>query len=150
MSQILLVTHVAPKPMRSGGEHRTYQILRDLEKVVGQGNVILFDPRQPARPSNSDLRSVLKIPWRVKHLVKRIGEMRENASQIFLETGFSMKKFTYRGSVERYEEAIRKVRPAVCVVQHAACAWMVPINKKQGIPTIACPQNLDAIDQSIP
>jgi len=47
MPKVLLITHLSPNPLRSGGENRSYQILHDLQSAVGADNVSVFDPRAP-------------------------------------------------------------------------------------------------------
>src|SRR5262249_38276202 len=47
-----------------------------------------------------------------------------------------------------YEQQISRLNNAVCVIEHAEFAELIPINRKYKIPTISCTQNLDALSQN--
>ncbi|MBK8048546.1 MAG: hypothetical protein IPK16_16370 [Anaerolineales bacterium] len=49
--------------------------------------------------------------------------------------------------IDRYFQRIRELpRPLVCVVKHSAFARIAWDNRRLGIPTVACPANLEALD----
>ncbi len=49
----------------------------------------------------------------------------------------------------RYRDRVRSLpRPLVCVVRHSAFARLAWTNRSLGIPTVACPANLEALDQA--
>lgn len=153
MGDVLFVTHILPNTLSSGGEHRTYQIHRELIDLAGDDHVHLFDPRlvatDPKRVERLNNPPPIRIPWRVRQFFRRVRAIADNPYRLFLETGFTMRKFGHRGLVARYQAALARFRPTLCVVQHAACAWMVPLNRERGIRTLVCPQNLDSIDHSL-
>ena len=48
--------------------------------------------------------------------------------------------------VSHYADVVRDMtQPAVCLIEHACFAGLLPINAKCGIPTVCCPQNLDSL-----
>ena len=39
---MLVISHFVPSPVGDGGNHRAYQIVHDLDQVVGTGNVVVL------------------------------------------------------------------------------------------------------------
>jgi hypothetical protein len=49
--------------------------------------------------------------------------------------------------MQRYSKSAGELKaPAICVIEHASFSRLVPLNRELSIRTIACPQNLEALD----
>jgi glycosyltransferase involved in cell wall biosynthesis len=145
MPKVLLITHLSPNPLRSGGENRSYQILHDLQSAVGADNVSVFDPRAP----KGGARRGVRIPWRLEYALRRLRVIVfENPYRVFGETHFSMTKFDHPELITKYRAAVDACQPDLVVTQHSACLWSLPFQRQRGIPTLVCPQNFDALDDN--
>lgn len=144
MPSILYVTHLAPRPLRSGGESRAYQILVDLQTLVGETNVHVFDPNVP---KGGGERRGFRLPWKVERALRR-GRViaKENPYRVFYETHFTMYKFDHAGLLDKYRAAFDAAKPDIVVVSHAACLWTLPFQRERGIKTVVVPHNFDSLD----
>jgi glycosyltransferase involved in cell wall biosynthesis len=145
MPKVLLITHLPPNPLRSGGENRSYQVLHDLQTAVGVENVVVFDPRVPKGAARRGVR----VPWRIAYALRRLRVvLRENPYRVFGETQFSMTKFDHPELITKYRAAFDAFQPDLVVTQHSACLWSLPFQRQRGIPTLVCPQNFDSLDDN--
>src|SRR5258705_6715451 len=51
---LIFVTTLTPSEVGHGGQHRSYQILVELEQIVGHGQVLLFTKQQMLQAMEQD------------------------------------------------------------------------------------------------
>lgn len=183
----VFVSHFVPSAVGNGGNHRAYQILHDLEQIVGAENVLLVSwpewsrlmADQLAQEARSSARRPLaiarrvgrKIPplrWAVRlgrrvgrkipplqwvvrlgrHLRQRLPLLAvDHPVDLFIGRGQTAKQFSSAGFLTYYREQVaRLASAAVCLIEHPGFSDILPINRQLDIPTIACPQNIEAFD----
>ena len=146
-----------------GGNHRTYQIVNDLTECVGAGQVtvISFEAWRAslgdAPKSKKAHSAVLQSPsfWaRLKFMLKyRIPYLRVTHPVDLLQNEWSLPaKLSHPEFVAYYRQRIKALpRPLGCVIENAAfTAGLCPVNQEQGVPMVACPQNLESWDRHLP
>lgn len=121
-----------------GGCHRSYQIWWDCVQTVGAENVHVI-PYVKRRPSR--LRR-----WSIRGSMARQNPLSVVApSPVAWELAGSVRRSEALG---RYEAYLRtQGAPALCLVEDAV--WfhgVVLANRRLGVPTWACPQNLESLD----
>lgn len=140
---VLFVTHSAPDPTGNGGNHRTYQILHDLQAAVGTRNVVVVSSEAWRKECVDGGASAPPIRKRLKNRLERYAE---NPLRAIRLTGFATRGCLNHEFVPRYEALAESVRkPAVAVIGHPDFAELTAINRRLGIPTIGCPQNLESL-----
>jgi glycosyltransferase involved in cell wall biosynthesis len=177
-ASVLFVSQHDPDPVGDGGNHRAYQVCRDLAAAAGDGRVVVVSwsrwrrsqPLPGVAQAPAGLRAGLRrrgqqyAPARaaariVRSLRRRISRLHERLP--FLTAGHPVDLLAGRGTVGRtffswefaaHYQAIaeRAQQPAVCIIEHASFAQLVPINRRLGIPTVSCTQNLEAFDTGAP
>jgi hypothetical protein len=152
--KVIYVTTLTPAEIGHGGVHRSYQILHELEQIVGPGQVLLFTKHQllaqTEHDENHDHRHYLQTGRRLTQWAshragsaKRIlGNPYRLIQRTQFATGIHPSLRTY------YEGQVRNLSAAVCVMEHAEFGDLIAINQKYKIPTISCTQNLDAFSQN--
>ena len=153
MLNVICVSRFAPDPIGHGGHHRAYQVVNDLQAAVGQANVWVYEPQliltQPAAPRQPGgplgLRQRLALLLR---FLRYKGNPYRFLSYILSNT-FAGRSTFGRYSGEHYERFLKQVpQPAVGFVDHPAQSGFIEINRRHGLPTVACPQNLETLDLS--
>jgi hypothetical protein len=141
MTSVILVTPHVRSDIGHGGIHRTYQLAHDLESIVGRENFTLVTFSQASASKFGKVASYLnRIRRRLKaywgNPIKLLG-FSPYFPNIYYEPEF----------MARYEHQISHVeRPAVCVIEHTGFSDLISINKRHGIPTVSCVQNLESFD----
>lgn len=172
MASAVFVTPFVPSPVGHGGDHRAYQILRDLEHVVGGGNVVVVRWRQErrsptAKAAQTSARSANPSP--VRRIGRRIPplrfayrawrRLRQRAPFLFAEhpidplggAGAISRRYATPGFVDHYRQVVERVAcPAICVIEHVSFIDVLPINSRLGIQTVACIQNVESFDKAVP
>ena len=147
MTTAIFVTQFVPSDIGHGGDHRAYQILHDLELVVGKNNVELISfPRweQEHAPPRSNLNVWTFMARDVK---RRIAYYRENPARILANTVYTPKRFSIPDFLAHYRNMVKDIKkPAVCIIEHTGFAELINLNSQYGIPTISCIANLEAFD----
>ncbi|HLY29187.1 MAG TPA: hypothetical protein VKQ72_22770 [Aggregatilineales bacterium] len=147
----VFLTYVAPNPVGGGGYHRSYQVHYELLNIFGADNVKVLNPKEVLRSSRHGVAlAPNKRPSRIINLLKarlrRFQAARENPFRLFVDTEFSLRRFSHPKFLYHYENYVKsKERPDLCIVDHAGFYGVLQINRKYGIPTIACTQNLDSL-----
>jgi glycosyltransferase involved in cell wall biosynthesis len=138
----VLVCHQVPAPVGHGGHRRAYQIRRDLEDALGADNVQVADNLWNHYPGPG-LRN---LPFRVR---RTVSPFLENPLKLVARTRFASTLYSLPPFHSYYEALLDGIRgPAVSIIEHAAFSALLPINARHGVPTVACTQNLEALDMS--
>lgn len=153
---IVLVTQFHPDPKGHGGNHRAYQIHHDLLGCVKPESItcINFDSQDGSRqawhnrkapnPATNRLNILLKerLPYlRAAHPIEKL------MNKWFMFDHFSQPEFSrhYAARVENLP------RPLICIMENAGFGpGVLPFNKKNNIPTLICPQNIESWDRLLP
>ncbi len=153
--KVLYVTTLTPSEIGHGGVHRSYQILHELEQVVGPGQVLLFTKHellaQTEQNENHDQGHPLGTGPRLKqwasHRAGTAKRILSNPYRLIQRTQFAT---GIHPSIRNYyERQVKNLGGAVCVMEHAEFGDLIAINQKYNIPTISCTQNLDAFSQNL-
>jgi hypothetical protein len=150
---VIYVTTVTPSAVGHGGQHRSYQILFELEEIVGRGQILLFTKEQMLKTMAEDGGSKKgsaqtrgKLSQWASHRVGTVKRIAQNPYRLIHRTQFATGIHpSIRGN---YEREIKKLSKAVCVLEHAEFGDLISVNQKYGIPTVSCTQNLDAFSQN--
>jgi len=146
MPSAIVVTPFRPSAIGHGGDHRTYQIVKDLELIVGEGGVAVIEVGrgQELVYAGRHLRPRLSFTRRV---ARRVALVLENPLTLVARNTFSAKCFSHPEWLSAYKEIVSAAEtPRVCVVEHAGLVDLVQVNQALGIPTVACVQNLETLD----
>jgi glycosyltransferase involved in cell wall biosynthesis len=150
---VIFVTTVSPSEVGHGGQHRSYQILFDLEEIVGRSQVLLFTKQQMletmAGGRGSEEGSIQRRSRFSQWASHRAGSARRiarNPYRLIHRTQFATG--IHPRIRNDYESEIKNLPKAVCVLEHAEFGDLIPINEKHGIPTVSCTQNIDAFSQN--
>jgi hypothetical protein len=155
MTSLLFVTRFTPSEVGHGGDHRAYQIVHDLEQVAGGRVIVVTAPILWWQAEFSGSRPAQSRPGRqwdrsrafVLRKRRRMHIYGENPLKLLADTGYT----THGYSLSTFEADYARLAgtapaPAVCVLEHTGFANLIPINTRYGLPTIACPANLDSLD----
>jgi hypothetical protein len=196
----LFVTLYTPDPNGNGGNHRSYQILYDLQDAFGSENVTYTNYNHWYRgvepPASPDAKPVkprktwverlrdkvqLRTKWRSVwkewrnqlRLFRRLklnhvhspnsdgtnssveGEavfrilknpLEDNVFRSVYSTHYETNRYSRTEFTRHYRSLLKQHEPDVVVIEHSGFIDVIDHNKKHGIPTIICPQNLDALD----
>ncbi|MDT4898870.1 MAG: hypothetical protein QOH25_3947 [Acidobacteriota bacterium] len=153
---VIYVTHATPSNVGNGGMHRSYQILHELEELVGKDRVLLLTRQilqtryeeKEAQNSNGLFKSRRKIEQWISFRSGTVARVIKNPYRILNRTVFgaglmppAIKDF--------YENEMRGLSgKAVCLIDHAEFTELIQINQKFNIPTISCTQNLDGLSDN--
>ena len=138
----ILVCHQVPKPVGHGGHRRAYQIRRDLEDALGAENVVVADHIWNHYPAPG----WRNFPFRMR---RRIAPYVENPLKLVARTQFASGLYALPPFHGYYEGLLRDLgQPAVSIIEHAGFSGLLPINRRHGVPTVACIQNVEAFDMS--
>ena len=149
--KVIYVTPLTPSEVGHGGVHRSYQILHELEQIVGPENVLLFTKHQLlAQTNHTEGQAIVnngsKLKQWASHRTGTAKRILKNPYRLIQRTKFAT---GIHPSIRSYYEAqVKNLGRAVCVMEHAEFGDLIPVNQKHGIPTISCTQNLDAFSQN--
>lgn len=159
---IIIVTHFTPAAAGNGGQHRSYQILWDCTRAVGEENVVVLSwDSWLSSLSRTDKASVLaeclagirSLPGgrRFLRFLRRLSNSfvraRYNIWQLISPTYYSPVMYSNPRFLAAYREKIRHLGiPLVCIVEHSGFSDIVRLNSDAGIPTISCLHNLESLD----
>jgi hypothetical protein len=152
--KVIYVTTLTPSEIGHGGVHRSYQILHELEQIVGAGQVLLFTKHQllaqtePNEDHNQShiLQTGRRIAQWASHRAGSAKRILGNPYRLIQRTQFATGIHPNLRSY--YEGQVRTLGNAVCVMEHAEFGDLIRINQKYKIPTISCTQNIDAFSQN--
>ncbi len=91
------------------------------------------------RISKSIRRNVARVP-------KALGSYAENPLKLLANTDYTTRSCSSAEFRARYERILDQTHPIACVLEHTTFADLIPLNARRNIPTLCCPQNLEAFD----
>jgi len=151
MPHIIYVTATEPNPIGHGGNHRAYQITYELMRRFGAEAVTVLNYQYRWSNANNTAtaaRTPKQSPWTQLQLL--IARTRENPFKFFGDTYFSIDKFSDPTFLHRYEQIIRTAPPELCVIDSVCFSAIVRLNRRYGIPTVACCHDVMALDTMDP
>jgi hypothetical protein len=153
--RIVLVARAAPNAIGGGGSHRTYQLQWDLQQAFGAENVktLSWTEWKETRASRAVSPKLplqrLRRLLHVQQILDSIAYYRENPARLYAKTTYSPRRYSKSGFMQHYLNVITKsFVPDLCIVEHSGLGDIIDYNIKHNIPTIASPQNLEALDTS--
>ncbi len=147
MTKVVFVTRFSPSPVGHGGQHRAYQIVHDLRTVLGKDQVYVLSLPEWQQATQASLR---KLPiWQIwGKIQRRFWYYTENPWRILRKAVFFSRNWTPPTLLHHYRQILTEFgTPALVFVEHVGFGDIVDFNISQGIPTIACVQNLESLDQ---
>jgi hypothetical protein len=154
--KIIFATHSAPLSTGNGGNHRSYQIVHELADSLGLNNGlvnVLVRPNQSAKLIQNQARQAPNVPtrWkalkhRVKVWLKHLTSVKENPFYLTATNNFSIDNYLSLDYIQAYTRVVQTIRPRISIVDHVGFAPLVHINREYHILTLACPQNMEALD----
>jgi hypothetical protein len=152
--KVIYVTTLTPSDVGHGGVHRSYQILHELEQEAGAGQVLLFTKHQLLEQTKQSednnqgqsMRSRRRVTQWASHRAGTAKRILSNPYRLIQQTQFAT---GIHPTIQNYyEQQVKNLGGAVCVMEHAEFGDLIAINRKYKIPTISCTQNLDALSQN--
>jgi hypothetical protein len=149
---VIYVTHTVPSEVGNGGVHRSYQVLHELEKIVGRDRVLVLTADFLASLVNNGTAGSVNGSRRVDQTFRQWVDFRtgtvvrfaKNPYRLFHRTAFATG--LHPVIKDYYASRIKEISArAICVLDHAQFAELIPINREHHIPTVSCTQNLDAL-----
>jgi hypothetical protein len=154
---VAFISYRAAKPDGDGGNHRTYQILLDLQAEFGAEHVQLLTledwltgPEYRAPEIPKGVAALASLPRRMR---RRVSRMTENPYKLMTHEGWSQStSFGTRGvlSIEFVACYLTRLRVArgidLCVVDHPVFDQLRAINEELGIPSVIASQNVESLD----
>lgn len=161
VSRAIFVTHFVPKPVGHGGDHRAYQVVHDLEEMLGAENVIVLSlpqwlslqaERQAQNPITRQRLSGSRLRGRLHALNRRVHFMlAKDPIDLLAGSGQTLLTYMTPRFVEYYRQIASAIsQPAVCIIEHVSFADIMSINSELGIASIACIQNIESFDRVMP
>ncbi len=147
---IIVVSQYRPQPVGHGGNHRTYQTVEDSKLSMGEDRVHIFQSHHQhdsklKKKAGSLSNRLLRLP---AGIARRFNYYSQNPYRLLsktrLVTGNIPKKV-----VNDYRNLVDSIRgPIIALVEHVLFAQIIDLNREKGIPTIACPVNIEAFRES--
>ncbi len=141
-----------------GGNHRTYQILRDLQAELGCDAVAHIaletwaansESWRSGRPRRGAFSRLQVLPPRVR---QRVSRMSENPYNLLRRAGWSRTaEFGTRGVLprefcEQYVDRVLRRGIRISVVDHPLLDQIRQVNAEAGVPTMIASHNLESLD----
>lgn len=171
MPTVIVCSRFAASPTGHGGNHRSYQIKHDLEKILGKDNVISFclDGEEHHLTTTPTTGGFLRrrIPsehfvrrfWRaiaapgksVLRFSRRLQNLRRNPFGVFVDTDYMHFGAIPQTVIEQYGQMVENIsQPVISIMEHVDSQGdLVKISQNRGIPTISCLQNLESLDTAL-
>jgi hypothetical protein len=150
------VSYRAATTEGDGGNHRTYQILRDLQAEFGCDRVMHVALEEWAAQSesweSSCQRAIPRLQNLPRRLRQRVSRMTENPYNLLTRDGWSRKAaFGTRGVLprefcEQYVDRVQRHGVRIGVVDHPLFDQIRWLNARAGVPTIITSHNLESLD----
>jgi hypothetical protein len=135
-----------------GGNHRTYQILRDLQQEFGcdgVDHVALEDWATRSESWRAERRGAADV---VRGLGRRIARATENPYNLLTRegwsprAGFGTRNVLPRQFCEQYVERVLRRGPSIGIVDHPVFDQIRSVNARAGVPTVIASHNLESLD----
>jgi hypothetical protein len=148
---VVFISYRAATPEGDGGNHRTYQMLQDLQQAFGRSNVHSVAIEDWS--ADHEWRPLGRRPNASRRIRHRLSRMTENPYRLLTREGWSHHtRFGTRGvlSQEFIEYVLERV-PApgtydACLVDHAMFDEIRRINANVGTPTVIATHNIESLD----
>lgn len=145
--RVMLVSLFEPTDTGHGGNHRTYQLKHDVEKLIGVDSVSVVNFTEWRRAHRNKERRVGTVGRLRRNGLDYVRRRMENPISVFGDPGSSFLRFTQPEFLRHYEAVLSEgEKPAVCVIEHAGFAGVIELNRRHGIHTFGCPQNIESLD----
>ena len=149
---VIYITHAVPSEVGNGGVHRSYQVLHELEKIVGPDRVWVLTGDFIASLVNNGKAGDVNGSRRADRTLKQWAAFRSGTAVRFAKNPYRLFHRTAFATglhpviKDYYASRLKEISSrAVCLFDHAQFAELIPINREHGIPTVSCTQNLDAL-----
>jgi hypothetical protein len=147
---VIYLTHAPPSEVGNGGVHRSYQVLHELQEIVGCDNVHVLTDSFFSLLVNGSTNESNGSGHRNQPL-KQWASMRADTATRFVKNPYRLFHRTIFGIglhpiiKNHYASRLKAIKgPTVAVIDHAKFAELIPINRENGVATISCTQNFDA------
>lgn len=149
--RILLVLTHKPSPVGHGGNHRSYQIIQDLQAACPSTELVTLTLEQLTAHNKQGYGwkdYIYQLAMRVRLLYQLV---RWGGSPYRL-LGYLIKSFADYNHFMIYDLAIyqqlvdQEPRFDLCLMDHTMFFDIARLNHQRGIPTWICPQNLETFD----
>jgi len=153
---VAFVSYRAATPDGDGGNHRTYQILHDVQAEFGCDGVVhvAFEDWATRRESWQSYRrgpvaGMQVLPRRLRQRVLRITE---NPYNLLSREGWSQRaRFGTRGVLprefcEQYVDRVLRRGVSIGLVDHALFDQIRQLNARAGVATLVATHNLESLD----
>jgi hypothetical protein len=147
---VIYLTHTTPSDVGNGGVHRSYQVLHELQKIVGQDRVLVLTAESLASlvSNGSNAYGSRRVDHKLRQWAafraETVGRFVNNPYRLFRRTAFATG--LHPALKDYYATRVKDCAArAVCVMDHTQFAELIPINRKLRIPTVSCTQNFDAL-----
>lgn len=145
--RVVHLTPFRPTADGHGGNRRSYQVHRDLVDAMGEGCVATIDNPLDFVPP-AQLRGWRRQLARGRRVVRTL---RANPLKPLRPTPFTPFLFSTPALLARYEDVVRSATPPlVCVMEHPGFSAVAAVNRRYGVRTVGCPQNLESLDTFLP
>ena len=163
---IVFATHFNPLASGHGGHHRAYQIAHDLAQAAGSDQVTIISheawktshpraqPRStpPAAGRDRARRTSLinKLAFMLKYRVPYLRVT--HPIDLLMDTSPVLQWYAAPEFARFFTDTLRHLpRPLLVVVEHTSLAKLLFSGTPQeGLVAIACPQNIESFDSSLP
>ncbi|MBV9328080.1 MAG: hypothetical protein JO352_30565 [Chloroflexi bacterium] len=150
------VSYRAATPNGDGGNHRTYQILRDLQAEFGCDGVVhvALEEWATRRESWRDTTpsAIGRLQSLPRRLRQRVERMTENPYNLLTRHGWSRhSEFGTRGVLprqfcDRYVDRVLRRGATISLVDHPLFDQIRDLNLRAAVPTIIASHNLESLD----
>jgi len=150
LSNIIYVSRTGISDIGHGGIHRSYQVLHDINRAVGEGNTTIVSVPEWRENQSNWFRRLYWLGQETKVNYLRKAFFFENPFNLLAHSPFTTRYFVPGKFWADYTKMIGDAqKPLVCVLADTRLAKVIPINKEHGIPTILCNHNLESLDLGI-
>jgi hypothetical protein len=144
MSHVIILSRFEPLPTGHGGNHRSYQIQWDCVNALGPLNVTTVPASLWQARACASMGRVAMLEWK---WMRRLRQLYRNPAKVLVRESSCIGRHNIPGLLEYYKQLVNTVQqPAVCIMEDVGFSDFIPVNVKHGIPTVACPQNIESLD----
>jgi len=117
-----------------------------MARRIGRGFILPWLALRAYRECRRLLRQTLrKLRERLPFL------WADHPIDVLAQTGRGMGRYREPGFAKYYERSINGLDgQAICIIEHADFVDLIPVNRRHGIQTVACVQNLESFDTAAP
>jgi hypothetical protein len=160
----IFISQFDPIPVGHGGNHRAYQIVHDLQSIVGDENVITViwqrwhrhqvEQRQvdPPKPASKLRQHIHRVRLKLHGTFNRFRFLAgDDVSALFPDSHPSIHRYRHPAFTAHYTSILDGLsEPAVCVIEDTSFTNLMELNQSYQIPTVACLANIESYDRAAP